>query len=172
MAITSCESTPSIEGLPGASPSKLRNHKRSHVIKTFLQSHTHPDLAALYTPEHEVQVNVAKDGGEPLKDAFYKGRKLQGWTDGKSTWKPFRIPLNAYSEPEGNDCPISFDLDAHADAIGMTGWNWAKRQSEWVGFDFDALVGHSLQHSRKLGESELAAVCDLAASIPWVTVRP
>lgn len=170
MAITSCESTPSIEGLPGASPSKLRNPKRSHVIKAFLQAHTHPDLAALYTPEHEVQVNVAKDGGEPW-EGDYKGRTLQGFTDGDTVWKPFRIPRNASSAPEGNDCPIKFDLAAHVEGIGCTGWNWARRQSEWFGFDFDALVGHSQHHERRLSEIDLVAVRDQACSIPWVTVR-
>ena len=67
---------------------------------------------------------------------------------------------------------MTFDLAAHAEAIGMTGWNWAERQSEWVGFDFDALVGHSQQHGRKLSDGELAMVRDQACAIPWVTVRP
>jgi hypothetical protein len=143
---------------------------RSQAIKTLLTAWTHPDLAALYTPAHEVQVIVSPDGGE-MVEGDYKGRNYKAWTDHVQTWKPIRMPHNAYSVPEDNDCPMSFDLAEHAEGIGCTGWNWRERQSEWVGFDFDAISGHCEQHGRKLTDAELSNIKAKACQIPWVTVR-
>ncbi len=53
---------------------------------------------------------------------------------------------------------MAFDLAAHAVGIGMTGWNWQARESLWVGFDFDAITGHSDAHAAKLTDAELKAV--------------
>ena len=37
---------------------------------------------------------------------------------------------------------MMFDLSQKADGIGTTGWNWVKGKSEFVGFDFDSIIGH------------------------------
>ncbi len=140
------------------------------AIKRFLVARTHDDLASLYTSEMEVQVNVAQDGGDRVTEDF-KGRKWQGYTDGLTTWKAFRIPWKANSEPEYKDSPLQFDLDAHAEGIGMTGWNWAKRVSKWVAFDFDAIIGHSQHHKAKLTNEQLDDVRKAAFNLPWVTIR-
>lgn len=118
----------------------------------------------------ECQVNVAQDGGERV-DGDYKGRRWSGWTDGLTTWKPFRIPHKANSDPEYVDSEINFDLAAHAEGIGMTGWDWVNRVSKWVAFDFDAIVGHSDKHSKKLTPDELDSVIKAVHDIEWVTVR-
>lgn len=119
----------------------------------------------------EVQCNVDKGEGTRA-DATFKGKTSIAWTDGLETWKPFRIPHNAGSEPEYNlDAKMSFNLEKHVEGIGMTGWNWSKRVSKYVAFDFDAISGHSDRHTRKCTEEELAKVRDAVSNIPWVQVR-
>lgn len=118
----------------------------------------------------EVQVNVAQDGGERI-DQDFKGRQWHGWTDGTQVWKSFRIPYKAKSEPEYTDKEMKFDLSSHVEGIGCTGWDWVKRVSRWVAFDFDAISGHSEKHIKRLTDIELNEVREKVSDIPWVTVR-
>jgi hypothetical protein len=104
---------------------------KTEAVKNLLTANTHPDLAALYQSRLEVQVSVAQDGGEKIEKEF-KGRQYAAYTDGLSEWKSFRIPRNANSNPEDNDSPMLFDLSAHVEGIGMTGWDWQNRVSRWV----------------------------------------
>lgn len=143
---------------------------KTQAIATFLQIKTVEDLANLYTPNMECQVNVAQDGGE-RQEGDYKGRKWHGWTDGLTTWKSFRIPFKAYSDAEFTDSELKFDLAEHAEGIGMTGWDWKNRVSKWVAFDFDAITGHSEKHSAKMTNEELERVREAASAIEWVTIR-
>jgi len=140
---------------------------RTEAIKTFLEHSTHNDLANLYNPNMECQVNVAQDGGERTGGDF-KGRRWHGWTDGATMWKSFRIP---YSSGEYEDKKINFDLAEHCEGIGMTGWDWQNKKSLWVAYDFDALIGHSEKHTSKLTNEELDNVKQAAADIEWVTIR-
>jgi len=142
---------------------------RTEAIKAILSFKTHADLTALYNEKMECQVNVAQDNGERI-EGEYEGVKWLGYTDGITTWKSFRIPYNAKTSPEYVDKDISFDI-MHAEAVGMTGWNWKDRISLWVAFDFDAIIGHSDKHTRKLSPDELKKIQDLVQTIPWVTVR-
>lgn len=146
------------------------NPTRTEAIKRFLIAKTITDLAMMYHHDMEVQVNVAQDGGERVSKEF-KGREYQAYTDHVQTWKPLRIPYKANSDPEYTDVPMSFDLSEHAEGIGMTGWNWIKRCSMWVAYDFDAIIGHSVKHMAKLTNEELQAVQEAAFNIPWVTIR-
>ena len=141
---------------------------KTEAIKAFLKVSTWPDLAALYTSDMEVQVNVGQDGGERISSEGFKGRKSHSYSDGLTTWKSFRIPWKANSDPEYNDFEINFDLAEHADAIGLTGWDWFNKISRWVAFDFDDISGHN---SNALIDAELEAVKEAACKIPWVTVR-
>jgi len=143
---------------------------RTESIKRFLTARTHADLAWLYCADMECQVNVAKDNGEPIQGE-YRGKTWRGWTDGLATWKPFRIPWNAMSNPTYEDKPLRFDLGEHAEGIGMTGWDWKNKVSRWVGYDFDAIVGHSDKHTRKLTPDQLSDVLNALKGIPWVTIR-
>lgn len=143
---------------------------RSEAIKAFLNVKAEADLASLYSIEMECQVNVGQDGGERI-DGEFKGRKWHGWSDGLTSWKSFRIPYKADSEPEYEDKELRFDLAAHAEGIGMTGWNWKRRCSQWVAFDFDAIIGHSEKHQTKLTNDQLESVRKAAEQIDWVTVR-
>lgn len=143
---------------------------KTEAVKRFLQASTHADLAELYNHDMEMQCNVAQDGGNRVEGDF-KGRQWHGWTDGVQMWKSFRIPYKAMSDPEYRDDPINFDLPAHAEGIGMTGWDWKSQVSRWVAYDFDAITGHSDKHAKKLSEAELDDVSTRLGSIPWCTLR-
>ena len=143
---------------------------KSEAIKLFLNAEAPPDLANLYHLGMEVQVNVAPDCGERV-EGQYMGRQWHGWSDGVQTWKAFRVPWNAKSNPEYTDSPMVFDLVAHCEGIGMTGWCWTEKKSYWFGYDFDSIVGHSVAHRATLTDSELQEVKDKASAVPWVTVR-
>lgn len=145
--------------------------KRSEALKAFLTASTWPDLATLYHSGMECQVNVAQDGGERISTEGYRGRTWHSYSDGIQQWFSFRIPKKAYSEPEDNDFKIRYDLAAHAEGIGMTGWDWREKTSKWIAFDFDAIAGHSPKHASTLSERELIEVKEVAYRIPWVTVR-
>jgi hypothetical protein len=118
----------------------------------------------------EVQVNVAKENGRKV-EGDYKGAKWNGWTDDVNTWKPFRIPWNAATDPKYEDNPMSYSLDKYAEGIGMTGWDWKSKLSRWVAYDFDAITGHSERHTKKLSDAELKQVRDAVSSVDWVNVR-
>lgn len=143
---------------------------RTEAIARFLQHATHQDLADMYSYDMECQVNVGQDGGEPISGE-YQGRAWRGWSDGNTTWKPFRIPWNAMTDPKYTDTLMKFDLAAHAEGIGMTGWDWKNKLSRWVAFDFDAITGHSDRHARKCTDSELNNIRDSLTNIPWITLR-
>ena len=144
---------------------------KTDAIKSFLQQNTLIDLASLYNADMECQVNVARDDGERIKGE-YMGKQWSGFTNSYGdVWKSFRIPYKANSEPEYTDKPMTFSLDEHADGIGMTGWDWKNRQSRWVAFDFDAIIGHSEKHPTKLTLDELNQVKEAAMVLPWTTVR-
>jgi len=143
---------------------------KTSAIQSFLLQHARTDLARLYHAGMEVQVNVAQDGGERVQSE-YKGRSWQGWTDGHTVWKSFRIPWNANINPEYTDSELTWDLAAHADTIGMSGWHWQDRKSVWVAFDFDAIAGHSDKHAKKLSEAELIEIEERVKEVPWVELR-
>ena len=91
---------------------------KSEAIKRFLIASTHDDLSNLYDLSMECQVNVAQDGGERV-GGDYKGRKWHGWSDDLTTWKSFRIPYKANTEPEFEDREIKF---AGWDAVDPAGF--------------------------------------------------
>lgn len=149
----------------------MSNPTRTQAIKGLLAAKAPSDLAALYNFNMECQVNVAQDGGERV-DGEFRGRKWHGWTNGIQTWKAFRIPYGAGTDdPNYKDIEMSFDLEAHAEGIGMTGWDWVNKVSRWVAFDFDAIVGHSEAHEKKLTPEELSKIQNAAVALPYVTTR-
>ena len=143
---------------------------RTTSIKNFLTSATHPVLSEMYNHDMECQVNVAIDDGDSV-EGEYKGKQWRGYTDGLTTWKPLRIPYKANTSPEYTDVAMKFDIAAHAEAIGMTGWDWVSKVSRWVAYDFDSMVGHAEAHQNKLTEGEMDEVLKKAKEIPWVTLR-
>lgn len=144
---------------------------KTQAIATFLNDSTiKSPFAAHYNHGMECQVNVASDGGTRMEGEF-NNHKWVGWTnDAGEVWKPFRIPYNANSTPTFEDKEMNFDLSTHAEAIGMTGWNWSERRSIFFSFDFDSIIGHSEKHTAKLTNEELSRVLKAAKEIPWVTI--
>ena len=140
--------------------------KVREAIHNFLlarkSEHNGPDLIDRWEPGDETQVMVTTKG-EPVE-----GRK-KTFTDGKFTWWNIRIPKQANSEPEWNDYELSYPLDMYAEAIGGTGWNWQRRASRWVGFDFDDISGHA--PGVGVSDSELAEIRRQASQLPYVETR-
>lgn len=137
---------------------------RADAIQKFLYSQPY-EMGKLYNPSMEVQVNVFPGTGDLIEGDF-QGRKWVGYTDGLQTWKSFRIPWNANSTPEYIDKPIGFDISKHAEAIGMTGWDWVNKQSLWVGYDFDSIV----DHKGGLNEKELKDVFERLGQVRFVSI--
>lgn len=147
---------------------------RSEAIKAFLTAKTHADLAGLYNRNMEVQVIVAQDGGQRVAEleGDYRGRNANSYTDGMTTWRPFRIPAEAHAVPVDNDYKLNYDMEAHALGIGMTGWDWLNRVSRWVAYDFDAISSHhSDKHLKQLADHELDQIREQVTQLPWVTIR-
>lgn len=139
---------------------------RTEAIKRYLTAVTHADLANLYNKNMEVQIKVAQDGGERVDT------KGLAYTDNTTTWYPIRIPKKAMTpEPEFDDKEMTYSLEHHAEGIGMTGWCFNPGCSKWVAFDFDAIVGHSEQHQKKLTQEELEHIKEILFSLDWVTIR-
>lgn len=140
---------------------------KTEAIKNVLKASGNDHLTSLYSEEMEVQVNVAQDNGERIKGT-YLGKRWVGWRDPETgaQWKSFRIPWNANINPEYVDRDMQFDLANHVEGIGMTGWNWVKRTSLWVGFDFDSIVNHK----EGLSNEELDHIKEIVHHVPWVTL--
>lgn len=144
-------------------------------IESFLKSvpiNFAQDLTSRCTGDMECQVMVDPTNGE----AVYDGDKLirNTWSVtsddlGTYNYHHIRIPRNAMSEPYYNDTPLRFPLMRHVECIGMTGWNWKKKRSFWLGFDFDAITGHAVGVG--VDDQALGFVQEAAAQIPWVQVR-
>jgi len=143
-----------------------KDGSKSAAIKKMLQKSNASDLYDLYNVDMECMILVSQDDGYILSKE-YKGPSGLMYTNDKETWYSFRIPKNAATFPEYSDTPMNYDLAAHAEAIGMTGWNWAEKRSIFVAFDFDSIVGHS----QGLSLNELEEIKERASMIPWVTVR-
>ena len=136
------------------------------AIEKFLQ-HTknqyNEDLVTRYSRAMEVQVNVHPGDGTLSEDA----RNV--FTNGTLSWFNFRVPRKAMSDPEHNDWKIKWPLESYADGIGMTGWDWDKRVSRWVAYDFDNIT----EHAKGVGiaDNDLIEVAEKAKNIKWVQVR-
>jgi len=137
---------------------------KTEAIKQFLSQQPY-EMGKLYSPDMEVQVNVARDEGEIIQGE-YEGLRWQGFTDGLQTWKHFRIPWDANRNPNYIDREIKFDISKHAEAIGMTGWDWRCKRSRWVGFDFDSIVGHKVG----LTGDELQEIKTKLAELPIINL--
>lgn len=144
---------------------------RTEAITNLLQKWTHPDLANRYNKNMEVQVLVAQDGGESVEKEF-RGKSYRAFTDGVNTWKSYRIPYKANTEPEYDfNKPQSFPLDKYVEGIGMTGWDFINKRSIWAGFDFDSIAGHSDAHDKKLTPEELSRIREKLQALPYVEIR-
>ncbi len=114
------------------------------------------------SPKHELQVLVDTTDAEQID----KGKWINKHDE---TIFNVRIPHDAGTEPHYGESRITFDLAQNVEAIGSTGWNWVDRRSDWVGFDFDAIVGHA---GGGLPADELEFIAqDIADMFDFVEVR-
>jgi hypothetical protein len=145
---------------------------KTEAIKRLLEAKTYPDLAALYNSGMETQVLVGQNGGHRI-EGEYRGKYWVGFQNPETgeQWKSFRIPYSASKDPFYDDGPMNYDLEKYFDGVGLSGWDWKNRQSIYVGFDFDAIVGHSDKHEKKLTETELEEIKQAIFNVPWTTLR-
>lgn len=136
---------------------------KTQAIKNFLLTQPY-HFCSLYNENMEVQVNVGVNDGSIVKGVT-NNVQWQGYSDGLNTWKHFRIPWNAGSDPYYEDSNITYDLSRYAEVIGMTGWDWKNKKSLWVGFDFDSLIGHK----QGLSNDELEEIKNKLIQIPWIS---
>lgn len=122
-----------------------------------------PDILDLYTFDMEVQVNVSQVGAEPVE-----GRR-NTWTKDGQSFHHIRVPKDAMSDPHWQDFELRWSLNQHAEAVGMTGWDWANKKSRWVAFDFDAITGHA--PGVGVTDEKLQQIREAAIKIPWVQTR-
>ncbi len=135
------------------------------IVKFFeVFPHNYDRVARWYNPEMEVQVLVAQDNGEAVngRTGVYTHNNLL------YKWYNFRIPKNANSEPINNDHELNWPLDRHAEAIGMTGWNFVQQKSIRGGFDFDAITGHA--KGVGVSDDQLAEIQRRALEVPELLV--
>ncbi len=141
--------------------------KTLEAIGTFLQNlvkqgqHNNPELISWWSPDLETQILVSPEGGYPVEE------KRNAWTDGKGdTWHHIRWPHNANSEPYWRDRELPFLLEDHCIFIGTTGWNWVKRESWFVAFDFDDVSSHA--PGVGIDDYQLEEVRKKAIALPYV----
>lgn len=117
----------------------------------------------MYSPSMEVQVKVRSSNGKPVE-----GKRNTWVRDGQEFWN-IRCPKGAMSEPTWRDYELNWSLSEHAEAVGMTGWDWENRCSRWVCFDFDAITGHA--PGIGVSDDQLMAIREAAWDVPYVQVR-
>ena len=130
------------------------------------------DLTDQYHIGMECQVMVDPAGGEPVFDGDKPIRNT--WSCSPPDMPSYnfhhiRVPRDAMSNPYYNDATLKFPLSRHVQSIGMTGWNWKRKESMWVGYDFDSITGHA--EGVGVSDAALDAVAEAAKNIPWVQVR-
>ena len=144
-----------ITGIQNFLTARLRDHNAPELIQRFL-AHGGPT-------NMETQLNVS--GG--------RGTRVPGtkstYEYGSDRWWSYRVPKNADSTPEFRDYELTWSIDDHAEGIGSTGWDWANRMSRWVGFDFDAVVGHAVGVG--ITDEELKRVREAVQNLPYVEAR-
>lgn len=117
-------------------------------LEIFLNQNS--PLANHYKQGMECHCNVAQDDGSIEGKTYYNEFEK---------WWAFRLSKGKSKLPP-------FDIGKHAEAIGLTGWNYEENKSYWVGFDFDSIVNHKAG----LTEGELNEILERAKAVDWVTV--
>jgi hypothetical protein len=140
--------------------------KLSESLQKFLNARKSPanqDLLARWHIGMETQANMMVGDGELVAG------KRTTWSNGTETWHNFRIPHGANSDPQWDDYDIRFPLDTHCEGIGMTGWDWQKRCSVFVGFDVDSITSHA--KGIGISDADLEKVKEAAGALPYIETR-
>lgn len=135
---------------------------RPVCLHRFLQAqkpnHNNAGILDLYDAEMECQTNVACGKGQPVEG------KRNTYSDGTFEWYNFRVG-------SANDARklLTYPLDLYAHEIGLSGWNWKRKLSLWLGFDFDDLTSHA--PGIGISKEELFRIKEAVSAIPWIEVR-
>jgi len=143
--------------------------KMTEAIGKFLQvkaNDNNRDLVDRWSPAMETQLIVDESKGTQVAE----GKRVWIFEDEHDSYefKNIRIPFDAKSNPIDNDGEIDFPLGDVAEGIGSTGWDYKRRVSRWVGFDFDSIINHG---GTGLTEGQLDEIEGLVRSLPYVEVR-
>ena len=146
------------------------NHEMHHISKPvteclarFLDNNKtiyNADLVARYNRAMECQLLVKR--GEPLGDGGCM------YSDGVRHWWDVHVPKNAAADPYWEDYPLSWPPEWYATDFGMSGWDWERRCSLWVGFDLDSILGG---HQDGLTPEQLEEVLAALRKLPFVEIR-
>jgi hypothetical protein len=146
----------------------VTDNRVSECIRRFLRARATPsnaDLVAFWDrhcPYLETQVLTNHPTGHCDNDT-------RVWTDGSFEWWDIRIPKRAKSVPVFRDYPLTWPLDLYAVGIGSTGWDWHRRLSRYVAFDFDAIAGHA--QGVGIPDGDLLKIRAAVEKVPCVEVR-
>jgi hypothetical protein len=136
-----------------------------HHLNAIKATHNGPDLLEHWSEDMETQVNVSPGKGIPVEGK----RSTYSDPTGIDEWHHIRVPKNANTIPEFRDYELRFMLEEHYEGIGCTGWNWKKRVSRRVGFDFDSITGHA--PGIGVSDDDLEKVKEKASALPYVEAR-
>jgi hypothetical protein len=125
---------------------------KHEVVEKFLFGTT---LGHLYHEGLECFVKVEQGLGEKVSNG-------KGFSDGTEQWYDFRLNNPAIAKTK-----VGYDFHKRVESIGLSGWNYLTKQTEWCGFDFDSITGHK----KGLSVQELDSIIERVKEIPWITIR-
>lgn len=145
-----------------------------HFARWIVQHHPQcePWLCG-YTTDMETQILVNKSGLEPCygtREAFYRDQPTH-WADGFGyEHRDIRIPRGSFTDSPSwgaGHYKLRSPITERFQYFGTSGWNWAAKQSHFVGFDFDSIANHA----DGLTPDKLNEIRTRALSLPYVTAR-
>ena len=135
----------------------------ARYVEHLKETHNDAEFLSRWNPDMETQINVSGKGGKPVE-----GHRFT-YSNGSYKWWNIRIPRNADSNPNWDDYELTWPPEHHTEGIGSTGWDWKNKRSRWVGFDFDAITGHS--KGIGISDAELHRIRMVAEEIPYIETR-
>ncbi len=135
----------------------------TEVLCLFLDRHKtvlSADLVGRYSPAMECQLLVKR--GEPVGDSGCM------YSDGTRNYWDIRIPKKAATEPYWEDYRLPWPPEWYATDFGMSGWDWLRRVSVWVGYDLDSILGG---HKDGLTPEQLEEVLAALRKLSYVEIR-
>lgn len=126
-----------------------------------------------YSTDDETQINIDPTGLQPAAE-WLQEPKERGWMlpnidcpELPYRLNHIRIPYNSNSNPTWHDRDVQGPIHDRWNLFGTSGWNWAQKKSQWVGFDFDSVANHK----QGLSAETLEEIKQRAFSLPYVIAR-
>lgn len=142
---------------------------KTEAIFSFLADHAPEYLRPRIHPGLEVQYKAVKSVLPPKSGKTASGHSWKMFVAEDGTlYKDVRIPWSADTDPHYTDSEMSWDVEKYADGIGVSGWNWKDKRSEFFYYDFDSVSGHK---ANALTPEEMDSIIEAVSGIPWVQVQ-